>query len=327
MDNNEKRSHCVPKPPPKSRFNDDESSAVFRLLLKQEKILKDRENNPALKLTPEKSIRCLPPVANGMESNQEENKINGKGENDVILSSKQQSLLLARPASIGGIFRSPKLARVKDRPKGSYGCRQLKHKQTTEQQYDQQQLTQHGQQEQQQLTQHEKHEKQEQQQLTQHDKPEQQGNIRIQDIRQEQQQQRLVNTGEEKRQTHQQQENELQNQILQCREQQQKPQLQQHQEQEQQEQRSKQRQQMHTQSKSFNEWEMKRSYQETIARLKEQTQRFGGRRSLTRTRSCPAPSRSLETHIPPISSNKTWTESTIAESMNKFTWRNTQFPK
>ena len=115
-----------PKLPPKSRFNDEESTAVLRLLAKQKKLLTNKDENPALRLTPEKSVRNLPPVTpepvEATENMGTHSKLSYYNHLPASISSEN-----VRPASAGGIYRSPKLARAKERPKGSYGRRQKQH--------------------------------------------------------------------------------------------------------------------------------------------------------------------------------------------------------
>ena len=129
MDNedNSDQRHSAPKLPPMSRFNDEESTAVLRLLINQEKLLKDKDENPALRLTPEKSIRHLPAV---MSLLVEEGAQKQATEEDC----SHYKHLPAHPSNdspafAGGIFQRPKLARAKDRPKGSYGRRQQQQQQ------------------------------------------------------------------------------------------------------------------------------------------------------------------------------------------------------
>ena len=136
-----------PKLPPKSRFNDEESTAVLRLLVKQKKLLKNMDENPALRLTPEKSVRHLPPVTPelGEETRAKENS--GTHVHNELSHYNHLPACISgensRPVSAGGIYRSPKLARAKERPKVSYGRR-------SQQQQEQQQPQQQQQQKQQQ---------------------------------------------------------------------------------------------------------------------------------------------------------------------------------
>lgn len=130
--------YSPPKLPPKSRFNDEESTAVLRLLLKQEKLLSDKNDNPALTITPaHKAFKHLPPV---LQDHEEFNGERGMIRDDILPVASHQggSILLPcldavpfRGAVIDyesgtpeGIFRSAKLARAKERPKESYGRRQ-----------------------------------------------------------------------------------------------------------------------------------------------------------------------------------------------------------
>ena len=125
-DNNDQR-YSAPKLPPMSRFNDEESSAVLRLLINQERLLKDKDENPALRQTPEKSIRHLPAV---MSEQAEEGTRKQETQEDLShykhLPTRTSN---DRPAFAGGIFQSPKLARAKGRPKGSCGRRQQQQQQ------------------------------------------------------------------------------------------------------------------------------------------------------------------------------------------------------
>ena len=131
-DDNE-QSHSPPKLPPKSRFNDQESTAVLRLLVKQEKLLKNKDENPALRQTPEKSTRHLPPVT------PDTGEVGGPKEmirtkEDLSYSRHLPEYTSGeRPESAGGIYQSPKLARAKERPKGSYGRRQKQQQQQQQQ--------------------------------------------------------------------------------------------------------------------------------------------------------------------------------------------------
>lgn len=130
------RRNSLPKLPPKSRFNDEESTAVLRLLLKQQKLLNNKDDNPALKIVPGKSSKRLPPVCQHQGGTYNEDKMFGDDQPTMdshqnkcrnTLSSFNVLPLPGSAASMGtseGIFRSPKLARPKERPKGSYGRRQ-----------------------------------------------------------------------------------------------------------------------------------------------------------------------------------------------------------
>ena len=121
----------LPKLPPKSRFNDEESTAVLRLLLKQERFLKDKDN-PALTLTPGKTSKQLPPVSRDHEGTNDERGM--MRENILPVASHQgcsSSLRYLDPlpgrkaatdgtGSEEGNFRSAKLAKAKESQKESY---------------------------------------------------------------------------------------------------------------------------------------------------------------------------------------------------------------
>lgn len=113
-----RKRKSTPKLPPKSRFNDAESTAVLRLFVKQ-KLLNTKDDNPALRKTPEKPLRHLPPVKPdaSLEERWRQKEIKGTQESHCIHLKED------RPAIAGGIYQSPKLARPTERPKGSYGRR------------------------------------------------------------------------------------------------------------------------------------------------------------------------------------------------------------
>ena len=144
---NQKQGFSPPKLPPKSRFNDQESTAVLRLLVKQEKLLKNKDENPALKPTPEKCVRTLPPVTpdvNIEETNQKENVVTRQ--ELCHYSHLPAGISSERPTSGG----RPNVARTKERPKVSYGRRQQQQKQQKETQKKEHQQILHKQQQRQQ---------------------------------------------------------------------------------------------------------------------------------------------------------------------------------
>jgi hypothetical protein len=132
--NNNDQRHSPPKLPPKSRFNDEESTAVLRLLIKQEKLLKNKDENPALRLTPEKSGRHLPAVMADQREGQRRKEMMTTQEDLTYYKQLPVCTSSERSAFAGGIYQSPKLARAKDRPKGSYGRRQQQQEQQKQQQ-------------------------------------------------------------------------------------------------------------------------------------------------------------------------------------------------
>ncbi len=131
--------------PPRSKFNDEESTAVLRLIIEQERLLKNPAN-PVLNITSDK-LKRLPPLngkmqdsfsdsgsdsSSGFEPHRNQRK-HRSAEDDVVLS--RPTLLKGKelrgseePASMGKpkvpeIYSTPKIARPRDRerPRASYG--------------------------------------------------------------------------------------------------------------------------------------------------------------------------------------------------------------
>lgn len=125
--------------PPRSKFNDEESTAVLRLIIEQERLLKTPAN-PVLNISSEK-LKRLPPLdgkmqdsldCTGFEPHRNQRK-HRPPEDDIVLS--RPTLLKGKelrgfeePASLGkpkvpDIYSTPKIARPRDRerPRASYG--------------------------------------------------------------------------------------------------------------------------------------------------------------------------------------------------------------
>lgn len=131
--------------PPRSKFNDEESTAVLRLIVEQERLLK-KPANPVLNISSEK-LKRLPPLNGkiqdslgdsgsdssfGFETQRTQRK-HRSVEGDVVLS--RPTLLKGKEfrgieelASLGkpkvpDIYSTPKIARPRDRerPRASYG--------------------------------------------------------------------------------------------------------------------------------------------------------------------------------------------------------------
>lgn len=131
--------------PPRSKFNDEESTAVLRLIIEQERLLKNPAN-PVLNINSDK-LKRLPPLNGKMQDSfSDSGSDSGSGfephrnhrkhrsaEDDVVLS--RPTLLKGKelrgfeePASLGKpkvpeIYSTPKIARPRDRerPRASYG--------------------------------------------------------------------------------------------------------------------------------------------------------------------------------------------------------------
>ena len=128
--------------PPRSKFNDEESTAVLRLIVEQERLLKNPAN-PVLNISSDK-LKRLPPLNGKMQDSLSDSGSDssfGFGtqrkhrsvEGDVVLS--RPTLLKGKEfrgieelASLGkpkvpDIYSTPKIARPRDRerPRASYG--------------------------------------------------------------------------------------------------------------------------------------------------------------------------------------------------------------
>ena len=126
--------------PPRSKFNDEESTAVLRLIVEQERLLKNPEN-PVLNITSDK-LKKLPPLSGKMldhasldvstfESHRTQRR--PKTDEDIVLSRPtllkakelrgiEETALLGKP-KIPEIYSTPKIARPRERerPRASYG--------------------------------------------------------------------------------------------------------------------------------------------------------------------------------------------------------------
>lgn len=133
--------------PPKSKFNDEEATAVLRLIVEQERILKNATASPVLNITADKPKR-LPPLGTSLRESFEgdsESEPSTKYRNQTQHQGDSlQDAVLRKPTLIRGkepremkenhavslgkpkvpeIFSTPKIARPRDkeRPRGSYG--------------------------------------------------------------------------------------------------------------------------------------------------------------------------------------------------------------
>lgn len=131
--------------PPRSKFNDEEATAVLRLIIEQEKLLKNANVSPLLNVSSNR-LQRLPPLnakrSESLDENELENvrtrKSSGHDEPGSELFFNKPTLLTkkdlhtsdntgtlpGKPAKIPDIYSSPKIARHRDRsdrPKGSYG--------------------------------------------------------------------------------------------------------------------------------------------------------------------------------------------------------------
>jgi len=136
---------CNRKFPPRSKFNDEEATAVLRLIIEQEKLLKNANVSPLLNVSSNR-LQRLPPLnakrSESLDENELENVRTRKqsGQRDgselflnkptLLNRNKEQSTceniasLPGRPSRVPDIYSSPKMARHRDRgdrPKGSYG--------------------------------------------------------------------------------------------------------------------------------------------------------------------------------------------------------------
>ena len=127
--------------PPRSKFNDEESTAVLRLIVEQERLLKNPAN-PVLNITSDKRKR-LPPLSGKLQDHAaldgsafaESQRIQRrpKSDEDTVLSrptllkgkefrATEEPAVLGRP-KVPEIYSTPKIARPRERerPRASYG--------------------------------------------------------------------------------------------------------------------------------------------------------------------------------------------------------------
>lgn len=130
--------------PPRSKFNDEESTAVLRLIIEQEKLLKNANTSPLLNISANR-LQRLPPLnairSESLDENELENvrtrKSSGHREpgSEIFLkptllkgkdsrSLSDNGSLPGKPRRVPDIYSTPKIAkpyRDRERPKGSYG--------------------------------------------------------------------------------------------------------------------------------------------------------------------------------------------------------------
>lgn len=126
--------------PPRSKFNDEESTAVLRLIVEQERLLKNSVN-PVLNITSDK-LKRLPPLGRKSENHAQldcsafepqRTQRRPKSDEDIVLSrptllkgkdlrGTEEPAALGRP-KIPEIYSTPKIARPRERerPRASYG--------------------------------------------------------------------------------------------------------------------------------------------------------------------------------------------------------------
>lgn len=122
--------------PPRSKFNDEESTAVLRLIIEQERLLKTPAN-PVLNINSDK-LKRLPPLNGKMQDSLDQfdphrSQRKHRPGDDIVLSRPtllkgKECRALEEPASLGKpkvpeIYSTPKIARPRDRerPRASYG--------------------------------------------------------------------------------------------------------------------------------------------------------------------------------------------------------------
>lgn len=137
MDNRTKNCRRFP---PRSKFNDEESTAVLRLIVEQERLLK-KPINPVLNINSDK-LKRLPPLGGKMhehaslgvtslESHRAQRR--PRLDEDIVLSrptllkgkelrATEESASMGRP-KVPEIYSTPKIARPRERerPRASYG--------------------------------------------------------------------------------------------------------------------------------------------------------------------------------------------------------------
>ncbi|XP_032219605.1 uncharacterized protein LOC116602319 [Nematostella vectensis] len=127
--------------PPRSKFNDEEATGVLRLIVEQEKLLKNATASPVLyaSISPKRQKK-LPPInlrSESLDENDFQNNRSRKSpsldEPDILnkptlfkgkdfrKSSDQHGSLPGIPSKVPDIYCSPKMARHRERPRGSYG--------------------------------------------------------------------------------------------------------------------------------------------------------------------------------------------------------------
>lgn len=124
--------------PPRSKFNDEESTAVLRLIVEQERLLKN-PTNPVLNISSNK-LKRLPPLSGKMHDHLDcstfephRTQRRPKSDEDIVLSRPtllkgkelrgiEELASLGRP-KIPEIYSTPKIARPRERerPRASYG--------------------------------------------------------------------------------------------------------------------------------------------------------------------------------------------------------------
>lgn len=133
MENTTDNYHRIP---PRSKFNDEESTAVLRLIIEQEKLLKTPAN-PVLNIKSDK-LKRLPPLNGKMQDSLDQfdphrSQRKHRPGDDIVLSRPtllkgRECRALEGPTSLGqpkvpDIYSTPKIARPRDRerPRASYG--------------------------------------------------------------------------------------------------------------------------------------------------------------------------------------------------------------
>ncbi|XP_031564186.1 uncharacterized protein LOC116299638 [Actinia tenebrosa] len=130
--------------PPRSKFNDEEATAVLRLIIEQEKLLKNANTRPLLNISANR-LQRLPPLnakrSESLDENELENvrtrKPSGHREpgseiflKPTLLKGKDSRSLSdnvslpGKPRRVPDIYSTPKIVkphRDRERPKGSYG--------------------------------------------------------------------------------------------------------------------------------------------------------------------------------------------------------------
>ena len=116
--------------PPRSKFNDEESTAVLRLIVEQERLLKNTKVSPVLNISARK-LKRLPPLNSGdkigLAPNEKNNNDNSNNnffiKKPTLLKAKDKKVLcnsvelgnLAGRSKVPEIFHTPKLVRPRDR--------------------------------------------------------------------------------------------------------------------------------------------------------------------------------------------------------------------
>lgn len=118
--------------PPRSKFNDEESTGVLRLMVEQERLLK-KPINPVLNITSDK-LKRLPPLGETSHDMRNTALDNASFESQRInrRPDSKEDIVLSRPTLLKGalgrpkipeIYSTPKMARPRERerPRASYG--------------------------------------------------------------------------------------------------------------------------------------------------------------------------------------------------------------